>query len=65
VALFAYQRWLALLLAACSYVMVIVSRMYQRAWEFAEDTPALMRRAMYHKNLMYTAPAGKEVRTFG
>ncbi|MFE9999740.1 ABC transporter ATP-binding protein [Streptomyces avermitilis] len=64
--LLAYRWWLAVLLAvAYGYAMVIVSRMYQRALESAEGTPALMRRAMYLKNTLCGASAGKEVRTFG
>ncbi|GAA2489670.1 ABC transporter ATP-binding protein [Streptomyces longisporus] len=64
--LLAYRWWLAVLLAlAYGYAMVIVSRMYQRALESAEGTPALMRRAMYLKNTLCGVSAGKEVRTFG
>jgi ABC-type multidrug transport system fused ATPase/permease subunit len=64
--LFAYRWWLGLaLLVAYGYVMVTVSRTYQRALESAEGTPALMRRAMYLKDLLCTPAAGKEVRTFG
>jgi ABC-type bacteriocin/lantibiotic exporter with double-glycine peptidase domain len=64
--LFAYRWWLGLvMLAAYSYVMIVVSQTYQRALESAEGTPELMRRATYLKDLACTPPAAKEVRTFG
>lgn len=64
--LFAYRWWLAVVLfISYSYVMLIVSRKYQQALESAEGTPAVMRRAMYLKDLASTAAGAKEVRTFG
>ena len=61
-----YRWWLAgLLLVAYAFAMTIVSRSYQRALASAEGAPARLRRAMYVKQLVSTAPAAKEVRLFG
>ena len=64
--LFAYRWWLAaLLLAAYGYAMVRLSRGYQRALRSAEGAPDRLRRALYLRDLLCGASAGKEVRTFG
>ncbi|OLF14701.1 ABC transporter ATP-binding protein [Actinophytocola xanthii] len=66
VVLCAYQWWLGVpVLLVHAYVMVLVSRCYQRALASAEGAPARFRRARYLRDLLCTAPAAKEIRVFG